>query len=162
MSADAALRLATPDDVAALARVYADCARALGPLVYTPGQVEAWARFGKDTPDFAAYLLDAETWVAEDAAGAPAAFCGCDAEGEVRSLYVRPGLGRRGIATALLARVLARARERGLGRLAAWVTPLSRPVFERAGFVLVDTVHAPYQGVMFERYRVERVERGRA
>jgi translocation and assembly module TamB len=33
-------------------------------------------------------------------------------------------------------------------------TPFSLPVFGRAGFVLVRTVREPFQGVMFERYRV--------
>ena len=74
---------------------------------------------------------------------------------EVHSLYVHPDHGRRGIATRLLVSGLDRARARGLQRFAAWVTPLSRPVFERAGFRLVRTVREPFEGVEFERYRVE-------
>ncbi len=151
-----ALRPAAAADVPALAALYADSARRLGPLVYTPEQVAAWASFGVPTAEFAAYVLGAETWVALDAAGAPLGFCGCDDDGEVRSLYVRADQTRRGLGTRLLAHVLERARQRGLGRLEAWVTPLSRPVFERAGFVLVQAVRSPYQGVMFERYRVRK------
>jgi putative acetyltransferase len=151
-----ALRRAVPADVPALAALYADSARRLGPLVYTPVQVAAWAGFGAPTPEFADYVLGAETWIAPDAADAPLGFCGCDDAGEVRSLYVHADHARRGLGTRLLAHVIERAHERGLVHLAAWVTPLSRPVFERAGFVLAETVQAPYRGVMFERYRLER------
>jgi len=149
-----ALRLATAADVPLLAALYADAARALGPTVYGPQQVDAWISFGADTPAFRAYVLDAQTWVAEAEGRRVLGFCGIGAEGEVHSLYVHPHATRQGLGSRLLAHALAAARSRGVTRFAAWVTPLSRPVFERAGFVLVDTVQAPYQGVMFERYRV--------
>jgi putative acetyltransferase len=153
------LRLATAADVPALAALYADAARALGPSVYSPAQVAAWAQFGRDTPAFRDYVLQARTWVAETTAGAPPrGFCGIAPlaadEGEVHSLYVRPGLMRQGLGSALLQHALADARQRGLRHFSAWATPLSRPVFERAGLGLVHTVVAPYEGVLFERYRV--------
>ncbi len=152
------LRRATAADVPALAALYARCALALGPQVYTPPQVQAWASFGRDSAEFRHYVLDAETWVlqpAHDAVAPPLGFCGVGAGGEVHSLYVDPAHGRRGLGQALLRHAMARAQARGVDRLAAWVTPLSRPVFLRQGFRLVETVQAPYQGVMFERHRVE-------
>lgn len=159
------LRLATAADVPALAALYAEAARALGPGVYSPAQVAAWAQFGRDTPAFRDYVLHARTWVAEGegpAGAAPRGFCGVaplaadagEVEGEVHSLYVRPGLMRRGLGSALLQHALADARQQGLRHFSAWATPLSRPVFQRAGFALVQTVVAPYEGVLFERYRV--------
>jgi putative acetyltransferase len=149
------LRPAAATDVAALAALYASAARVMGPGCYSPEQVAAWASFGQDKPAFRAYVLEADTWVAVDAAGCLLGFSGIGASGEVHSLYVHPDHGRRGIATRLLGSVLERARARGQQRFAAWVTPLSRPVFERAGFRLVRTVHEPFEGVEFERYRVE-------
>lgn len=53
-----------------------------------------------------------------------------------------------------LAHALARARQRGLATFAAWATPFSLPVFGRAGFSPVRTLREPFQGVMFERYRI--------
>jgi putative acetyltransferase len=152
------LRPATAADIPALARLYAGTARALGPACYNVAQVEAWCSFGQDTPAFRAYVLDADTWLAMDAAGEAMGFCGVgDAgdAGEIHSLYVRHALVRHGIGSRLLGDALLRARGRGVRRFAAWVTPFSRPVFERAGFRLVRTVFEPYQGVDFERYRVE-------
>jgi putative acetyltransferase len=152
-----ALRLATAADVPALAALYRQTALALGPQVYTPAQVAAWARSTDDAERFARYILDADTWVADGDDGLPAGFCGVavhDGVGEVHSLYVRAALTRRGLGTALLARALAQARAAGAQRFEAWATPFSKPVFQRAGFRLERTVAEPYQGVLFERFRV--------
>lgn len=153
-----ALRRATPGDVPALAALYTACARTLGPQVYGPEQVAVWAAFGSDAEGFARYVLEPETWVATNAGDVPVGFAGADAHGEVRSLYVHPDHGRRGLGTQLLAQVLVRCRECGHARLQAWVTPFSLPLFERAGFELIATMQSPYHGVLFERYRVERVD----
>jgi putative acetyltransferase len=151
---DLPLRHASAADVPALAALYVHSARELGPQVYSPEQVIAWQRFAHDAPAFADYVLQACTWMAEDSAG-PLGFCGIDAEGEVRSLYVRATATRRGLGSALLAHALASARRQGLAAFAAWATPFSLPVFARAGFTSVRTVREPFQGVMFDRYRVE-------
>jgi putative acetyltransferase len=152
-------RLATAADVPTLAALYGDTARALGGWCYSPEQVAAWASFGEPTPAFADYVLHARTWVAMDAAGGVLGFCGVGEpgpeDGEVHSLYVRAELTRQGWGSRLLAHALAEARGRGLQRFAAWATPFSCPVFERAGFRLVETVSAPYQGVVFTRYRMQ-------
>jgi putative acetyltransferase len=153
-----ACRPATADDVPALARLYAETARALGPACYSAAQVSAWCSFGQDTPAFRAYVLDADTWLAVGSDGEVLGFCGVGGAGdagEVHSLYVHHALVRRGLGSRLLGDALLRARRRGVTRFAAWVTPFSRPVFERAGFRLLRTVVEPYQGVEFERYRVE-------
>jgi putative acetyltransferase len=150
------LRLVDADDVPALAVLYAACARQLGPEVYTPEQVAAWESFGADTPAFRDYILGAVTWGAfDDAGGSVAGFCGVDATGEVRSLYVRPEFTRQGLGTRLLKHALERARQAGQTRFTAWATPFSLPVFDRAGLHLVGTVREPFCGVSFERYRVE-------
>jgi putative acetyltransferase len=144
-------RLASAADVPALARLYAHCARSLGPQVYTPAQVDAWVSFGAETPAFRDYLLGATTWVVGD--DGPVAFCGVDAEGEVRSLYVHPSHGRQGLGSTLLGHAMAQA---GRSDFSAWATPFSRPVFQRAGFRLEGVVTEPYQGVVFDRYRMRR------
>ena len=168
-------RPVTPADVFTLAAIYRDCALRLGPLVYTPAQSRAWASFAEDEPGFRDYVLQADTWVAERVGDTRAlGFCGAsrhgagrdatrrdgasgdDAVREIHSLYVTPLLTRRGLGTALLRRTLQRAEHEGATRFAAWVTPFSKPVFLAAGFRLAQTVQAPFAGVMFERYRVER------
>lgn len=149
-------RLAVAGDLAALAALYRATALALGPQVYTPAQVQAWARSTDDAAAFAHYVLDAETWLDEDNAG-PRGFCGVAVQGnvgEVHSLYVRASLTRQGIGTALLAHAMAHARTRGAVRFEAWATPFSRRVFERAGLTLERIASEPYQGVVFDRFRM--------
>lgn len=146
-----ALRLATAADVPALAALYRQAAQGMGPQVYSPAQVAAWASFGVDGPTFRDYILSADTWIAGDP---PLGFCGIDAQGEVHSLYVAHDLTRQGLGSQLLAFAMAQARAGGVQRFSAWATPFSRPVFERAGLQLVQTVTEPYQGVLFERYRL--------
>ena len=153
-------RRAGADDVFTLAALYRDAALRLGPLVYTPEQARAWASFADDVPGFGKYVRDADTWIAERPGdGRALGFCGVGTEGDVRevhSLYVTPNCTRRGLGTEMLRRTLERASTDGATRFAAWATPFSRPVFLAAGFALTQTVEAPFAGVMFERYRVER------
>ncbi|MDH4288501.1 MAG: GNAT family N-acetyltransferase [Aquincola sp.] len=150
-------RRAGAGDVDALAALYREVVCTLGPQVYTTEQVRAWARSTEDRERFARYILDAETWVEEGDDGVPRGFCGIavhDGVGEVHSLYVRAALTRQGLGSALLAHALEHARAAGAARFEAWATPFSMPVFEGAGFVLVHAVTEPYQGVIFERYRM--------
>ena len=153
-------RPAVEADVEPLAALYADAAARLGPQVYTPGQVAAWAAVPQDRAAFHRYVLGHDTWIAEGADDpAPLGFCGVDFAGalrEVHSLYVRPSATRQGVGGEMLRRTLARAQAGGARRFAAWVTPFSRPVFLRAGFTWTRTVVEPFAGVVFERYRVER------
>ncbi|MBW8758658.1 MAG: GNAT family N-acetyltransferase [Burkholderiales bacterium] len=153
-------RPATPADVCVLAAIYRDGALRLGPLAYTPEQSRAWAAFAEDEPGFRDYVLQADTWIAERVGDARAlGFCGASRGGdacEIHSLYVTPLMTRRGIGAAMLRRTLQRVEHEGATRFAAWVTPFSKPVFLAAGFQLAQTVNAPFAGVMFERYRVER------
>jgi putative acetyltransferase len=147
-------RLATAGDVPALAALYREAALVMGPQVYSLEQAQAWARATDDMEHFARYILEARTWIAGEAIDG---FCGIALHGdraEVHSLYVRAALTRRGIGGALLAHAMDRARACGAARFEAWATPFSRPVFERAGFVLERVVSEPYQGVLFERFRM--------
>jgi putative acetyltransferase len=152
-----AFRRAAPADVPALAALYRETALALGPQVYSAKQTRAWARATDDAAHFARYILDADTWVADAADGWPSGFCGIAVHGttgEVHSLYVRAALTRRGLGTALLGHALAHARAAGARHFEAWATPFSRPVFERAGLRLERVVAEPYQGVLFDRFRM--------
>ena len=154
-------RRASGADVFELAALYRDCALRLGPVVYTQEQARAWASFADDLPGFRDYVLtNAQTWIAERPGDARVlGFCGASGDGELRevhSLYVTPALCRQGVGGQMLRRTLERAEADGAKRFAAWVTPFSRPVFLANGFELTQTLSAPFAGMMFERYRVER------
>lgn len=150
----APLRRATAADVPALAALYRHTALALGPWCYSAEQVAAWAHFAEQHDAFSRYVLDAETWVAVGEQGDAIGFSGATRSGEIHSLYVRHDLVRQGLGTQLLTHVLEQGRWQSVQRFAAWATPFSRPVFQRAGFRLAETVQGAFEGVMFERYRV--------
>jgi N-acetylglutamate synthase-like GNAT family acetyltransferase len=67
---------------------------------------------------------------------------------------VHPAMGRRGLGRLLLQHVLQRARAEGVRHVAAWATPFSRPLFAAAGLPLQEVVRAPFNGEVFERYRM--------
>ena len=53
----------------------------------------------------------------------------------IMNMYVRPEHRRRGIATALLDRLVADARRRGILAISLEATEMGRPLYERYGFV---------------------------
>jgi len=150
-------RPATPDDVPALAVLYADAVRAAGPAHYDAAQVEAWAAFA-DEVRFRRFVLDPFTLVAEDTSagdeGGITGFTGLRKDGHVTALYVRPDRMRRGIASALLHAIVERAEAQGLRRLTTDASAISRPVFARHGFRVEATEIVERRGATFERFRM--------
>ena len=154
------IRPAIPADVPVLAALYAASVRALGSAHYTESQVEAWAAFAEE-PAFRSFVLHNDTLVAEDEAGL-AGFAGLGSDGRIASLYVHPRRIREGVASSLLEALLARARAAGLAALTTEASALSRPVFERFGFQLVEVETVERRGVQFDRYLMRReLERNR-
>ncbi|NNF57161.1 MAG: GNAT family N-acetyltransferase [Rhodothermaceae bacterium] len=150
------IRTATEADVPALAALYAAAARAAGPAVYTPEQVETWATFA-ETRAFRQWVVDAHTLVAEADDGRPIGFSGLAEDGHVTALYIHPDRMRQGVGSALLRAVLARAEAQGLERLYVETNPFSRPLFERFGFRLVEVETVTRGTVTFERTVLERL-----
>jgi putative acetyltransferase len=100
---------------------------------YTSEQVEAWAADYGDLDSWAAARAAAHTQLAivdNHVAG----FADLDDNGYIHMMFVDPDFSRRGVASALLASVVALARERGLPALTTFASLTSRPVFERHGF----------------------------
>ena len=63
-------------------------------------------------------------------------FTDLDDHGYIDMLFVDPDFGRHGVASELLASVVALARQRGLPALTTFASLTSRPVFEKQGFVI--------------------------
>lgn len=67
---------------------------------------------------------------------------------------------RRGLSSRLLAHGLGRAQTRGIQRFTEWAKPLSLPVFQIAGFVLVEWVRTEFSRPPFGRTGVNRLRFG--
>lgn len=151
-------RLATADDLPALAELYSTTVRILGPALYTADQVRVWSASPADVERFRGFILNAHTLVAmvEDSPE-PVGFAGLEPDGRVASLYVHANYCRRGIGSALLAALLEKAEADGLTRLRTEASKFSRPVFERFGFTLDEVERGMHHGVPFMRFLMSRV-----
>lgn len=154
LAMDLTLRQARAQDVPALAAIYAQSVRAIGPQRYTPQQVERWAAFADD-PTFGDFILTAVTFIAE-VEQRPVGFCGLLSSGKIASLYVSPQHGRRGVGTRLLTAALDLATARRLATVHTDASEFSRPVFARQGFVVDHVETVERGGVSFQRYRMVR------
>ena len=152
---DLLIRSADIGDLPDLRRIFRDAVEVLGPSVYSSAQVAAWAAFADET-EFEGFILGANTSVAEIGAEI-VGFCGIEDNGHITSVYVRPELSRRGIATRLLRFVMDRSGRPGSGRYHAEASLFSLPLFRRCGFQQVGTESVVRAGVAFERFLVERV-----
>ena len=137
-----------------LREIYAGTVDRLGPSAYTPVQVDAWKAFASAS-EFDDFILGVNTCVAVSGAGI-AGFCGIAEDGHVASVYVRADRCRQGVGTALLRRVLANHPAPTSGRYYAEASVFSLPLFTRCGFRRKGTEQAIRDGVVFERFLVER------
>jgi putative acetyltransferase len=129
------LRAYTASDAEATALIFLRAVRQTATVHYSPEQVAAWAANYGDPDSWAAARAAAQTQLAV-IDGRVAGFTDLDEHGYVHMLFVDPDFGRRGVASALLASVVALARQRGLPALTTFASLTSRPVFERQGFVV--------------------------
>ncbi len=147
----------TPDAAGTL-RVFERAIRETALSHYTAAQVEAWLGAPRDLDAWGAERARVHTYVAEaeppesDVIG----FADLDDGGYVDRLFVSPDAARRGVAAALLGRVAEEARLRGIRRLSTHASLVARPVFERAGFVVVGPETVARGGEQLARFRMER------
>lgn len=123
-------------DAQPLAALFRSAILTLAASHYDATQRAAWASGADDLEAFDARLRRGVTLVAQ--CGAEYAAFGqlfpCD---HVEMLYVASAWARRGLASALIARLEAIARDAQAMTLDTDASALARPVFERAGFSLV-------------------------
>jgi putative acetyltransferase len=125
------------EDAAATLRIFERAVMVTARSRYSAEQVEAWVGGPRDVLEWAADRLRASTFVAE-VDGSPAGFADLADSGYIDRLFVDPDHNRRGIGTALLARVVEEAKVRGIPRLSTHASLVARSVFERAGFRVVE------------------------
>lgn len=102
-----------------------------------PATLAAWLA-NKTEERFLAWLADDDNHlVAADQAGALLGVGLLRRGGEINLCYLKPGEQRRGVGTAILTALEAKAREWGLSRLTLDSTLSARPFYERMGFLAV-------------------------
>lgn len=130
------LRAYAAGDAEATLAIFLRAVRETARAHYSPEQVAAWAADFGDLDSWAVARTASHTQLAI-VDGHVAGFTDLDDRGYIDMLFVDPDFGRQGIASALLASMVALARQRGLPAVTTFASLTSRPVFERHGFVVL-------------------------
>ncbi|WP_019144692.1 GNAT family N-acetyltransferase [Aeromicrobium massiliense] len=125
---------------------------------YSAEQTAAWLGEPPSLPDWDRARASVRTFVAE-LGGRVVGFTDLDDQGYVDRLFVHPDTGRRGVASALVSRVVHEGRRRGLSVLTTHASLVAEPVLSRHGFEVVarETVHRG--DVALDRFEMVRALR---
>lgn len=141
-----------PTDAEPTYEVFRTAIRETASAFYSPAQIDAWCPVSHDATAWARRREASWTLVAE-VDGHVVGFSDLTEGGEVDMLFVHPDAGGRGVAQALLTRVLAEARRRGVDRVTTRASRVARPVFERLGFTVAEANDANMiRGVVVPNY----------
>jgi putative acetyltransferase len=137
-------------DISQISRLYYETVQRVNSRDYSPDQIDAWAP--RIYPDafwqrrFRHYrVLVAEV---EDAV---VGFAELAPRGEIDCFYVHHAHQRRGVGTALMARIKREARGRGNARLTADVSLTAESFFKRMGFSIVRRQVKIYRNRAFKQ-----------
>lgn len=135
---DYSIRPVRPDEGPALTSVTLAAIRETARAAYSSEQVGAWssriAQSARIAGAFAGNFVEA----AVDEADCPVAYFVLEADGHLDMLFCHPDHGGRGLGGRLLAAAEVTARGLGVTRLFTEASEIARPVFERAGYRLVE------------------------
>jgi putative acetyltransferase len=147
------LRQFKPEDAEALAVVYRDAVRTVGPVAYTKEQVESWARYPEDIEEFRARLSRGVTLIAEED-GFVVAFGQLEPDDHLAFLYCSGRFCRKGIGAEIYRALEAHAWQKGVSAISTDASRISRPFFARHGYSVVEVEHVVRSGIEFERFRM--------
>lgn len=134
----AAIRPFHASDAGALSALTEAAIRTNGARAYSPEQVAAWAAPYPCPERFTTRAAKgAQFFIAVDGADRPLAYAMLEPHGHLDMLYCHPHHAGRGLGLAVLAAAEEAARAAGVERLFTEASELARPVFERAGYVML-------------------------
>ena len=142
-------------DTAELAGLFRETVRSINSRDYSTTQIEAWASAVDDEEGFRERLSSSDTLVA-CMEGRIVGFINLLNDGQLDCLYVHPEHQRQGIASALLKKLEARAREAShiLLRTEASITAL--PFFRKHGFMLVREQDVAFGDETFRNFMMKK------
>ena len=150
-----ALRPIRPSDHALLREIYADAIESQAGTLYSPEQVKAWAALAWLPGVLDRSLEEGRGWIS----GWDDAFAVRYPAARLALLYCRGRSAGQGHASALLKQIEQDAWDQGVERLATEASAMSRPLLLRRGWKLIAPETIKIAGVIFERYRMEKLLR---
>jgi putative acetyltransferase len=150
------IRPYNPADTAALADVFRQAVLETGAAAYNPEQVAVWAGFVNNLDRFQHRLQAGMTRVAW-VGGQIAAFGQLYPPDHIEFLYTDSAFARLGCATQIYQTLEAESLAQNMTRLHTEASHLSRPFFLKMGFSVVEPEIVERQGVLFERFKMEKL-----
>lgn len=153
------IRALRPDEAPVLLAIFRAAVRVTAARDYSAAQIEAWS-----PAQWPPALC--ERWLARVRAlhpfvaevdGVAAGYADLQADGLIDHFYVSPDYARRGVGAALMAHLLALARERGLREVHSNVSRTAQPFFARFGFAVAAQQRPVVRGVEVPNARMRAV-----
>jgi putative acetyltransferase len=146
---DVTKRRYRPEDAEAISDLYRKSVTEIGIERYSPAEVEAWASYADEIEELRHRLAEGLTLIAE-CRGRMAAFGQLKPANRVEFLYTLKDFSRMGLATLIYGRLEEAAVAAGSRVLHTDASRISRPLFEKMGFFLVEAVVEERKGVKLE------------
>lgn len=142
-------------DAPALADLYQDAVWEIGAQAYDAAQVEVWAAAVQDLEWFQRSLEQGVTLVAI-AEGQIAAFGQLHPLDHVAFLYTASRFARQGYATEIYRRLEAHARQHSVEKIYTEASRISKFFFLKKGYQVVEIEWVERQGILLERFKMEK------
>lgn len=144
-----------PPDAEQLAALYRDAVTVTGATAYDEAQCRVWAASADDLDRFHQALNQGVTLVVITGAEV-AAFAQLHPGNHLSLLYTAPAYARQGYATALYQQLRAIATARGATQITTMASRIAKELFLKLGFRVVSPDWVNRQGVLMERFRMEK------
>ncbi|MBW8782528.1 MAG: GNAT family N-acetyltransferase [Verrucomicrobia bacterium] len=144
-----------PADAEAIAGVYRDAVRRIGPVAYSEDQVEAWARHPLDINEFRIRLSRGVTLVMEEASKI-IAFGQLEPYHHIAFLYTDGAHNRQGVGSQIYDALEQCAQLQHVSEIQTEASRISRPFFQKKGYEVVKAETVIHFGVEFERFQMAK------
>lgn len=152
---DVTIRRYRPEDAEAISDLYRKSVTEIGIERYSRAEVEAWASYADEVEELRHRLAEGLTLIAE-CGGRMAAFGQLKPANRIEFLYTLREFSKMGIATLIYRRLEEAAIASGSGVLHTDASRISRPLFEKMGFTLVEAVVEERKDVKIECFFMKK------
>jgi putative acetyltransferase len=143
-------------DAESLVAIFQDAVTGIGASAYDARQIAVWSSYPEDLEEFRQLLACGLTLVAEENKQA-VAFGQLNPLNHIAFLYTATNFARLGYGTAIYQQLEVHARDHGMKRLHTEASRISKHLFLKMGFHIVEREIAIRHGVEFERFKMEKV-----
>ncbi len=150
------LRPAARNDIPAMMALFHASVHEVAGADYDKAQCNAWAPDSGEPARWEKRLVEQQVWIAETD-GELSGFCAWTIDGYLDLLFVHPRHVRRGVATALCAKVDNDLHTRSVRRVHTQASLTAQPFFHRQGFRLIDHQVVHTRGVDLPNAVMEKI-----